>query len=510
MFAGHVQSTAAWYTRKRPLRLVRTAVLMTAVATCLSPRIAFPQVPSSDQVQAPREHIASLRAKFLERIEKDKQKYGPEAVDKIEATYQLGNGNLRSPEGREALKKVIAQWPDSNRAGCACCYLGQFESGPESVKYFRLAIEKYADCLWGSGAQVGAMARFFWIPRLRESGHAAEADKLETELRTMFPDAVNHGRYYLQPGTAKDAARSAARSTLYAAPVKMDLVNSIGMKFVLIRAGEFEMGSTDETIAQATAEAKKANWVGAYFERLARETPRHRVKITRPFYLGVHEVTQGEYQQVMGVNPSTFAPKQLDGSSFKPPLTGKPQEYRKLQAQKVAGMDTSRHPVEMVSWEDAVAFCRKLSAQPSERAAGRAYRLPTEAEWEYACRAGSTTRWCCGDDEAALGDYAWMPTNSDLRTHPVGQKKANVWGLYDMHGNLSEWCADWFEQNYYRQSPGTDPSGPTSGFARVVRGGAWRSYPRNCCSAFCGLLRPTSRTSDVGFRVAVTTSPGPR
>ncbi len=148
------------------------------------------------------------------------------------------------------------------------------------------------------------------------------------------------------------------------------------------------------------------------------------MRITRPFYLGLYEVTQAEYQQVMGVNPSSFSAE------------GK-------EAGKVAGLDTSRHPVETVSWNDAKAFCQKLSATPEEQTAGRVHILPTEAQWEYACRAGTTTKWSCGDDEGVLRDYAWYDTNSGGRTHRVGERKPNAFGLY-MHGNVREWCADWY------------------------------------------------------------------
>ena len=155
----------------------------------------------------------------------------------------------------------------------------------------------------------------------------------------------------------------------------------------------------------------------------------------------MYEVTQEQYERVMGKNPSRFKGPQL--------------------------------PVERVSWKAAVSFCTKLSAFPEEQAAGRTYRLPTEAEWEYACRAGSTTDFCFGDAEWGLDDYAWYEDNSDHRTHPVGQKRPNAWGLYDMHGNVWEWCADWHDEAYYEASPVDDPQGPATGVDRVGRGGSW-------------------------------------
>ena len=188
------------------------------------------------------------------------------------------------------------------------------------------------------------------------------------------------------------------------------------------------------------------------------------MRITRPFYLGVYEVTQEEYETVMGRNPSCFSAK---GG-------GK---------DRVAGQDTRRHPVESVSWNDAIAFCNKLSEREGlrpyyrsgagEQSGGDGYRLPTEAEWEYACRAGSTTRYSFGDDAASLGEFAWYDGNSGSKTHPVGQKRPNAFGLYDMHGNVWEWCWDGYEERYYANSPADDPLGPSQAAGRVIRGGGW-------------------------------------
>ena len=198
----------------------------------------------------------------------------------------------------------------------------------------------------------------------------------------------------------------------------------------------------------------------------------------------------------MGVNPSMFTEKRMDASGFKPPLT---EVEVKFRSKKVVGKDTSRHPVETVSWNDAVEFCRRLSAMPAERAARRVYRLPTEAEWEYACRAGTTTRWWCGDDEAGLADVAWFNKNAGGVTHAVGEKKSNAWGLYDMVGNVPQWCSDWFSENNYRQSPTVDPVGPTAGSRRVHRSGGVGSAS-GCRSAFRYSHEPAARY-DMGFRV---------
>ena len=194
--------------------------------------------------------------------------------------------------------------------------------------------------------------------------------------------------------------------------------NSIGIKFKLIPAGTFTMGD-------ASGEDD--------------ETP-HEVTLTKPFKMGVHEVTQAQYEQVMGVNPSDFK-----------------------------GAD---YPVETVTWDDAVEFCRRLSELPAEKAAGNVYRLPTEAEWEYACRAGTTTKYSFGDDESDFGEYGWYRENSGRTTHPVGSKLPNAWGLYDMHGNVAEWCLDTYA-TYPTGKNVSDPVAFAPGAEKVVRGGSF-------------------------------------
>ncbi len=215
------------------------------------------------------------------------------------------------------------------------------------------------------------------------------------------------------------------------------------------------------------------------------ERPRHRVRISRPFYLGAYEVTQAEYARVMGANPSWFSP------------TGP----GRLQ---VLGLDTNRHPVDMLSWDDAIEFCRRLSRLPDEQRAGRVYRLPTEAEWEYACRAGTATRFHTGDllspRQANVGDAA--PRRELGRTVAVGSYEPNALGLYDMHGNVWEWVADIYCYDYYRDCPAVDPPGPSSGTGRVVRGGDWWFDVRNCRSANRDLTRASRRDLGNGFRVA--------
>jgi formylglycine-generating enzyme required for sulfatase activity len=228
------------------------------------------------------------------------------------------------------------------------------------------------------------------------------------------------------------------------------LTNSIGVEFVLIPAGTFMMGSPD-----SDAEAYED------------ETPAHRVTISQPFYLGQYAVTQGQWEAVMGTNPSEF--------------TG----------------DRNR-PVEQVSWEDTQEFIRRLNT----REGGARYRLPTEAEWEYACRAGSHIAYSFGNGPHQLDAYGWYEGNSGNQTHPVGQLAPNAWGLYDMHGNVWEWVQDWF--GVYAPGPVTDPEGPTSGSDRVLRGGSWNGDASSCRSAYRVDWPPGLRDCGLGFRLLRT------
>lgn len=285
--------------------------------------------------------------------------------------------------------------------------------------------------------------------------------------------------------------------------VPVEITNSIGMKLGLIPPGEFNMGSTPEEQAWALQQGRKNTGTQSHLDRISSEGPHHRVKITKSFYLGMYHVTQAEYEKVMGVNPSTFASKPMGASAFKPPLSGVPKTQRESHAKLAAGMDTSRHPVEMVSWDDAMGFCRRLSTSANERADGRSYRLPTEAEWEYACRAGTTTRCYWGDEEARLSEHVWWANSANGMTHPVGRKPPNAWGLFDILGNVWHWCADWYADDYYAHSPPADPVGPPAGSHRVLRGGCYYSAfaAYTCRSAYRYKYQPNDRNDMSGFRV---------
>ncbi len=299
------------------------------------------------------------------------------------------------------------------------------------------------------------------------AGNGSNASAGPETGSSVFPGA---------PAGPADTAREGDRTR---PPARQEWTNPMGMRFVRIEAGEFRMGSSPYQVNQLMnlyPPTKTLDWWNG-------EQPQHFVRITRPFLLGVCEVTQGQYKTVTGKNPSHF--------------TG-----------------SEALPVEQVSWIDAATFCNRLSEQSGRKpyyriagdeaavAGGTGYRLPAEAEWEYACRAGTSTLFPFGDDPRVAGDHTWYIDNSGKVTQPVGQKRANPWGLHDMMGNVWEWCDDWYDVAYYQSSPGTDPPGARRATKRVSRGGAWECFAGFCRPAFRGGWVPGTRDKVLGFRVA--------
>ena len=228
------------------------------------------------------------------------------------------------------------------------------------------------------------------------------------------------------------------------ANVTIELGDGVVMEFVLIPAGSFQMGS-DENSGDGD------------------ESPIHPVTLTQPYYLGRYEVTQAQWEKIMGNNPSKFRGDKL--------------------------------PVESVSWNDCQQFLAKL-----QQKVGRKFALPTEAQWEFACRSGTTTPWSFGPQADSAVDFAWIGENSGASPHPVGQKKPNAWGLYDMHGNVWEWCADWYNKHAYSNNADKDPSGPASGENRISRGGAWGDNPDGVRSAVRNCNGPDGANQGLGLR----------
>ena len=257
-------------------------------------------------------------------------------------------------------------------------------------------------------------------------------------------------RPYVEEFLALQPQREDMRELLTALPqvAVEDWMNAVGVRFKLIQPGSFLMG--DNSSDQSD------------------EKPAHQVTITRPFYCGVFPVTQAEFQAVTGQTPSHF--------------------------------QGPRRPVEQVSWGEAMAFCAKLNQRNESRPKGMIYRLLSEAEWEYCCRAGTTTSWCC-QSEGQLSESAWYGPNAGCQTHDVGTKKANAWGLHDFHGNVFEWCLDW-KVSYGGQAV-KDPVNLVSASSRVYRGGSWCNGAAECRSAYRGTYTPDRRYDTLGFRLAL-------
>lgn len=263
-----------------------------------------------------------------------------------------------------------------------------------------------------------------------------------------------------------ESGETAAPATAASLKTGTVVTNSIGMKLGVVPPGEFRMGSP------VTEEKRSGDEV------------QHRVQLSKPIFMGIHEVTQAEFQRVMETNPSGIT-------------------------------DSDNLPVQNVSWEQAVAFCRKLSDLPEEKTAGRTYRLPTEAEWEYACRSGSTTATSFGDAiTSAQGNfdgnypYGTSTTGSFIgKPQAVGSYEPNAWGLFDMHGNVWEWCNDWYAADYYRDSTEQDPQGPETGISHVIRGGSWYNFGYVLRSSYRSEFTPPLEANIYGFRVVASFGP---
>jgi formylglycine-generating enzyme required for sulfatase activity len=271
--------------------------------------------------------------------------------------------------------------------------------------------------------------------------------------------------------TAEYAARAHLPTTK-----ALDLGGGVTLELVLIPAGQFIMGSEPPkkptgNPPDAKEAARYATELAAFNDIPANEKPAHSVTLTQPFYMGKYTVTQAQYAAVMGTNPSHFKGAQL--------------------------------PVDSVSWDDATAFCSKLNETLHDKTL--AVRLPTEAQWEYACRAGTRTRFYSGDADSDLDAVGWYESNSGNTTHPVGQKKPNAFGLYDMHGNVWQWCQDFYSENY-SSSPIKDPLND-KGAAHVHRGGSWYLNGAGCRSAYRSSADGVYSVSTHAFRVIASPPP---
>jgi formylglycine-generating enzyme len=306
---------------------------------------------------------------------------------------------------------------------------------------------------------------------LDENGESPRAELLR----------LHHSLPHLRPGRQRLAVENRIQAMLVSGvrPCVPVLTNSLGLQMALIPAGTFRMGSPPREVRRMNDEVL------------------HDVRISRPFYLGVYPVTQAEFHAVTRRKPSNFK----RGNSLLDEAA-----------------DADRFPVETVTWTEAVAFCSRLSKRTDEKKAKHTYRLPTEAEWEYACRA-----WGSPDFPFHFGktlerpeanfesEYPYPPNSRKAKKQPslnrpceVGRYAPNAFGLYDVHGNVDEWVSDYFEDEYYRNCPVVDPQGPAEGWRRVVRGGSWSGQGVDCRAAVRIGYDEDYSDNEIGFRVAMT------
>jgi len=323
------------------------------------------------------------------------------------------------------------------------------------------------------------------IPSRRYAIAAALALALVVGAVAMYcwPRGGNDGATANPPPTRPpvDAAQAKADQETCAKQlaVAVEFENSIGMKLALIPPGSFAMGSPHDEPGRDSSEG-----------------PQHEVVLTKAFFMGIHDVTVGQFKAFVQEKGNFPEPK---SGAFRLFPNGN-WAYDPNANWRNPGYElTDDHPLVCVNWNEAKAFCQWLSAKED-----RTYALPSEAQWEYACRAGSRTKFYFGDDDQELDQHAWYRANSELKAHPVGQKKPNAWGLYDMLGNVSRWTADWYPADY-SPSRAVDPPGNRTGMFPVRRGGNWLDGAEHCRSAYRRLVAgpPTTRAAHVGFRVVL-------
>ena len=360
------------------------------------------------------------------------------------------------PVASSKKKKVIL-------VGCGFCvllFLVCAGIGLPMVAKLRRNVQEFSENVKAEDdARMQRLEEQYEMPEAEESGSIDDGNTSVNDDRETFAEFMAETSD-LEGSSGDEQPDEAEQRTkpVTADPPVVELpsiTNSFGMTLNKIPAGTFMMGSPEGQ------EGRKDN-----------ET-QHPVTISKAFYMQTTEVTQGQWKEVMGTEPW------------------------KVQSFVKEGPD---YAATYVSWDDAVAYCKKLSDKE-----GKTYRLPTEAEWEYACRAGTETAWSFGDDEKVLGDYAWYKENAwdfdEKYAHQVGLKIPNAFGLYDMHGNVYEWCHDYYEEVYYKQSPEQDPQGPASGSFRVLRGGSWGVSSRFTRSAYRNRLDADYRDNRYGFRL---------
>jgi serine/threonine-protein kinase len=313
-----------------------------------------------------------------------------------------------------------------------------------------------------------------------------------------------------------NAQRAKQHQTEWAAYLKTEIVttNSVGAKMVLIPPGEFLMGSTDEQVSKALELAQEDSQESTRNRIERSERPQHLVIFSKPLLIGATEVTVGQFKRFSASGYVTEAEKEEFKAKASPPPVIPGQPTKPIETYLNPGYTVDdESPASVITWNDAVAYCNWLSVEEKLDPCYRfdvdgwlvlpnqnGYRLPTEAEWEYACRAGTTTQFSFGDDDQELAQYSWYDKNAGGRTHAVGTKPANPFGLFDMHGNAQEWCQDYYDEKWYEKTLANDPLGPISGSTRVLRSGLWKYSAPACRSAYRYSFTPSYRFNSYGFR----------
>ena len=476
--AGKVRGAATAYERAQASARPGSTEAAAAAAGCLAEH--FNAQATDAEAKGDFERAVELYAKAVAK------KDDPEARRSLADARE----NLEAKRAEEARRADAARWTaraeDAERSGDVKVALG----------YYREAARQGADVSSKLSSLEGDLAR-------REEAERRQAayDGAVTRARTLargrqWEEAISACEEALRqkPGD-REATELLAEAMKRRGPAKtlaLDLGGRVTMELMLIPAGEFTMGSPDSEP-----------------ERIANEGPLHRVKITRPFYMGKCEVRRDQFTRfVSETRYRTDAEKEGRAYTY----SGDKWGHTSGASWQNAGMvPADDHPVTCVSWSDAKAFCEWLGGK-----ADLTSRLPTEAEWEYACRAGTTTPFHFGDSLSPgqanfNGNYPYGGAAKGAyrqKTVPVGSFAANAWGLHDMHGNLWEWCADWYDSGYYGRAPLEYPAGPDRGTSRVLRGGSWNLHGDSCRSAHRGGYPPTYACSLFGFRVVVLPAQG--
>ena len=465
------------------------------VALCLWIAISLPSAPAQEAVP---DEVTKLRAVYAEQLDKI-NKTGDTAVTNLQRQYvqslivlQKSFQEKGELESLLLVKKEQARFTLKGVINDADLSAAPPELQALQVSYRRdfagIPVKKAKDILTIAGQYKKALTGI--QVKLTKAGNldAAIAVKKEAEGLDIRPE-VTAARFTVADDEATRPAEPSKEEAEPTGTMKVDLGGGVKLELVWIKPGKFLMGSPVNEDGREVGVGQGAG----------RET-QHEVTITTGFWMGKYEVTQAQWERVMGNNPSQF---------------------------KDAGKDA---PVEQVSWNNCQEFLKKLNERVAASASapaglrrddGSRFRLPSEAEWEYACRAGTKTAYSFGNDFANLcryGNYreksSGLPVGgkwfekTDLNhddgfktTAPAGKYRANAWGLCDMHGNVFEWCQDWFED--YAAGDAKDPTGPSAGSARVIRGGSWNVEPSDCRSAFRFSLDPSNRLSPIGLRVVV-------